>query len=363
MAQPSAGIDLAANHDSEIYGVTITFMLLAIIAVALRFFTVIRLRHQKPALDDYMMGLSLMVTMVECIYVCVQTRPYGVGRHVASLQPSQIQNFQKLIYTLSLLQPCTLALTKLAVLWLFYRIFTTRPFRIAIVIMSVIVGLWWFGNFFADALICIPVAYNWDQTIKGAHCGNHRLLYIVTPIPWIVTDLAILLLPLPMAWSLQMPRKQKIAISGVFLLGGFSLVATVTRYTYSFYNSNDITWTVAPLVVWNILEATISVIAACLIVMRPLFLQLYPDVLDRYARQKKPSTSNKTSATMIQPSAKYAYIDGSSATDTSISAHKGWLGSGKSKGMSDWNVDSEAMDFPFPGVHVQNTVSVARSEV
>lgn len=86
--------------------------------------------------------------------------------------------------------------------------------------MSAVVITWWFGNFFADLLICIPVQHNWNQNIRGAHCGNHRLLYIVTPIPWIVTDLAILILPIPMAWSLQMPRKQKIALTGVFLLGG-----------------------------------------------------------------------------------------------------------------------------------------------
>ncbi|KAL8840320.1 MAG: hypothetical protein Q9170_001404 [Blastenia crenularia] len=176
--------DLKENHDSEIYGIVITFMILAITAVALRFFTVIKLRSQKPVLDDYMMAVSL------------------------------------LIYTLSLLQPCTLALTKLAVLRLFHQIFTTRPFRLAINMMAVVVVLWWFGNFFADMLICIPVNYNWDQTILHAHCGNHRLLYIVTPIPWIVTDLTVLVLPLPMAWGLQMPRKQKVALLGVFLLGG-----------------------------------------------------------------------------------------------------------------------------------------------
>ena len=86
--------------------------------------------------------------------------------------------------------------------------------------MGVVVILWWFGNFFADLLICIPVEYSWNQKIGGAHCGSHRLLYMITPIPWIVTDLTILILPIPMAWSLQMPRKQKIAITGVFLLGG-----------------------------------------------------------------------------------------------------------------------------------------------
>ena len=86
--------------------------------------------------------------------------------------------------------------------------------------MSLIVIVWWFGNFFAYLLICVPIQYNWDQTIRGAHCGNRQLLHVLTPIPWIITDLTILLLPIPMTWSLQMPLKQKVAVSGTFLLGG-----------------------------------------------------------------------------------------------------------------------------------------------
>ena len=53
-------IDAQANHDSEIYGITITFMLLAFIVVALRFVTIIYFRHHNPAVDDYMIGVALV---------------------------------------------------------------------------------------------------------------------------------------------------------------------------------------------------------------------------------------------------------------------------------------------------------------
>ena len=35
----------------------------------------------------------------------------------------------------------------------------------------------------------------------------------------IFIDLMILIMPLPVVWTLQMPKKQKLAVSGVFLLG------------------------------------------------------------------------------------------------------------------------------------------------
>lgn len=86
-------------------------------------------------------------------------------------------------------------------------------------IMASIVFMWWIGSFLAQALLCIPVEKNWDPTIRG-HCGDPKLLEISTPVPWIVTDLAVLILPLPMIRRLHMPGNQKIGLSVLFLLGG-----------------------------------------------------------------------------------------------------------------------------------------------
>jgi hypothetical protein len=79
--------------------------------------------------------------------------------------------------------------------------------------------LWWIGVFVADALFCIPVEFQWNKQLRG-HCGNQKLLQLMSPIPWIVTDVVILLMPLPMVRQLHLPFKQKVALTGLFLLGG-----------------------------------------------------------------------------------------------------------------------------------------------
>ena len=101
---------------------------------------------------------------------------------------------------------------------LFHRIFITPGFRLAIKIIGVIMVLWWIGTILADTLLCIPIEYNWNPTIS-AHCGNKQLVAIIPPIPWIVTDLAILLMPLPMVWNLHLPRLQRIGLATLFMLG------------------------------------------------------------------------------------------------------------------------------------------------
>ena len=82
-----------------------------------------------------------------------------------------------------------------------------------------VVILWWIETFFADAFSCMPVESNWNRSIRGK-CGNKFLLGILTPIPWIATDLAILLMPLPMVWKFHLPTVQRIGLGGLFLLGG-----------------------------------------------------------------------------------------------------------------------------------------------
>ena len=102
---------------------------------------------------------------------------------------------------------------------LFHRIFITSGFRLAIKIIAVIMVMWWMGTILADNLICLPIEHNWDPTVP-AQCGNKQLLAKIPPIPWIVTDFAILIMPLPMVWKLHMPALQRIGLGGLFLLGG-----------------------------------------------------------------------------------------------------------------------------------------------
>lgn len=66
---------------------------------------------------------------------------------------------------------------------------------------------------------CSPIAYSWNKTVVGGHCINVHVMWIVQDILFLVLDLYVVVLPLPMIWKLQVTRPEKIAISGMFLLG------------------------------------------------------------------------------------------------------------------------------------------------
>ena len=122
-------------------------------------------------------------------------------------------------YALVPLQDSALALAKLAILVQLYRIFITRRFRTVLLILGGIVVGWWISITFAYAFICSPIRSNWQRNIPHT-CGNQDALNWTAPIPWILTDFAILFAPIPMVRSLQLSRAKKIGICALFLSGG-----------------------------------------------------------------------------------------------------------------------------------------------
>ena len=78
---------------------------------------------------------------------------------------------------------------------------------------------WFISLVFAVIFSCHPVAFFWDKTIKGGTCiDENDLAYGITATN-IVTDIVVLVLPIPWLWNLQMVSARKVAIVGIFLLG------------------------------------------------------------------------------------------------------------------------------------------------
>lgn len=66
---------------------------------------------------------------------------------------------------------------------------------------------------------CVPVKSGWDPTVKG-RCVNIGLDLVILSSINVVTDAAILCLPIQQIWKLKMSWTRKAQIGGLFLLGG-----------------------------------------------------------------------------------------------------------------------------------------------
>jgi hypothetical protein len=127
------------------------------------------------------------------------------------------------------------------------------------------------------AFQCRPVAYLHDKTIPGGRCWNQALMFRYGSIPNIVTDVVMLILPMPLIWGLHVSFKVKIGLLFTFLLGSMWVLQKLLRFVAFFTPLVDGTWTAVPLLCWGIVEPSIYLLAACLLCLRPLLRSLVKD--------------------------------------------------------------------------------------
>lgn len=66
---------------------------------------------------------------------------------------------------------------------------------------------------------CTPIAKFWDITITHGSCINFPAFYFSYLGLNIGTDIAILILPVPLLLKLHMPRRQKLWLGVIFMTG------------------------------------------------------------------------------------------------------------------------------------------------
>jgi hypothetical protein len=112
-----------------------------------------------------------------------------------------------------------LAAAKVSFLCFYLNINPNRNFRISVYVTMFIVLGSCIGVVVSLLAACRPFAKNTDVTVKGGKCLDKVALYIATAVLNIITDLMVLVLPIPMVLGLQMQRSRKIMLIGLFSIG------------------------------------------------------------------------------------------------------------------------------------------------
>lgn len=112
---------------------------------------------------------------------------------------------------------------KASILYLYKRVFfVSRNFVIVLWIVGIFVACYSITQVFAAIFQCMPIDSNWNPLVKR-YCINTDIGATIVAALNVLTDFAILVLPMPLLYKLQKPMKQKIQIMGMFLLGGLSV--------------------------------------------------------------------------------------------------------------------------------------------
>jgi len=104
-------------------------------------------------------------------------------------------------------------------LLLYTRIFSVPGLIVAARLTTGLIILWATTTILASFFICQPFAFNWDKSIPGGSCGDQVLSFQITGALNIITDLMVLLLPIPVLIKLRKPVHQRITLLAIFSLG------------------------------------------------------------------------------------------------------------------------------------------------
>ncbi|KXG53624.1 uncharacterized protein PGRI_006740 [Penicillium griseofulvum] len=223
-------------------------------------------------MDDYLIIMALIFKYA-CSSGVVVLFYNGLGSHITMIPVENLLVYLKLGFANSFIYTGCIAFIKYSILALYKRLFAVRHMVIAVNVMFGFVTLWVVGVYVAGALLCIPVSKFWDPSIPGA-CLDPAKFYYGIQIPNILSDLILLIMPMRVVWALPIPKSQKAALSGVFLVGGLTLIFDIFRLNAMIKlveAGPDITYNQVPVIVWTCIEAAVGITAACLPNLRPLF--------------------------------------------------------------------------------------------
>ncbi|KAF5237883.1 hypothetical protein FANTH_10597 [Fusarium anthophilum] len=243
-----------------------TLSSISLIVVSLRVYArAIMLRNF--GVDDACAILACLLTIADATIIATNVRN-GLGSHISTLSGQQISNFLRMFYFSTVVYNLALAVIKTIFLLQYYRAIPVRQYKKTYIASVVLVTCWSLSQIFLNTFMCTPIASFWDVTIKGT-CILNKSSFYVGAAGNILTDILIMVLPIPVLRSLKLGRRQKWILMSVFCLGIFTCLISLVRI--KFLNiGTDITWHNVESASWSVSELCCGIICACVPTLRPL---------------------------------------------------------------------------------------------
>ncbi|EXJ85303.1 hypothetical protein A1O3_05978 [Capronia epimyces CBS 606.96] len=281
--------------------VTIIMTVLATVFIAARFYTRIWLVKSIKQ-DDWWILAAWVLAVGFSASICIAVK-YGLGKHKAAIADGSFVLLRKAEYTFSILYNPALMLTKTSIIVFYLSVMSKDVdpvFKWCNWLTLALVNLVGASLTFYNIFQCRPVAAGYQYpTPSHAKCTDILTLYLSSAPVNIITDIAVLFLPMPILTGLRLPRKQKIILVITFSFGGFAAVVDVVRIAYlqnaalnrlkvvkgdggvntRVVEQNDFSWYASLSFMWSAVEVCIGIICACVPSLKPLFLRFLPSFI------------------------------------------------------------------------------------
>ncbi|KAL8710643.1 MAG: hypothetical protein Q9220_004867 [cf. Caloplaca sp. 1 TL-2023] len=296
------GTSFVWNTPGEVVAAAAVLPILGIILVILRFYSRIKYKAGLGA-DDWLIVPATVIVLAMGITLLVGVGK-GVVAHTTTPNPDKSKNAQlyqttpeqvfmeKVEFIIFVIMVPAYGLIKLSVVYFYRRIFVKgipdSRFNIVTHATSVVIIIWTIVFFFMEIFKRgHKVEDNWGPLIKIKEGISGAVLNNGLFISDFITDLWIVLLPIPLVVRLNMSTVKKLTVIGVFSLGAMSVFhpqqkvtenakephrsfcAAIVRMVFNIQTINaglakktDVNMGLTTLMYWSMVEAGLSLIAA-----------------------------------------------------------------------------------------------------
>ncbi|KAI0542740.1 hypothetical protein GGR58DRAFT_510037 [Xylaria digitata] len=295
-------INTISSCGRELLIVDVVFTALALVFLGLRFWA-LRLSGRKLYPDDFFAVFAL-VSKTVLTGTAIWGTFNGLGQHIQLLSLSELTVQVKLLLVSEFSYLASTASVKLSMLFLYHRIYTTPVFRrwnwAVIGLTFAYISKWrLLTRNAAVAFIplfltnCIPLSQYWDPQ-PGGWCRDTIVGDNATVAANLFLDVAVLALPMPVLWRLQMSIRDKLTVTAMFSIGLVTIALVLWRLGVTIRTRDSVDWTSTLCKVGEIasLEVYLGVIAVSIPTLGPLFNAYITPTLRKWGLTRATGVAN-----------------------------------------------------------------------
>lgn len=136
-----------------------------------------------------------------------------------NLQDGQVLHVLESLFIATAIFPILMALIKISIVLLYLGIFPSKGFQTAAWAVVSFITVSGFAMELFAIFTCSPVEYTWNKDIRPGYCIAETYPSGMGAIVGVFQDVAVVILPAVQVRRLQMKKRQKTLVMGLFCLG------------------------------------------------------------------------------------------------------------------------------------------------
>ncbi|KAL8400958.1 hypothetical protein RB594_001110 [Gaeumannomyces avenae] len=249
--------------------------------------------------DDLTILLAYVLLLPK-MYLCgVLMTGAGLGRDVWTLTTHQLRDYAFYWYFAEPIYFAVASLMRISITLFFMRVFTGRGLKPTFIRGRGSFRLVLWGTLAANTVVavafvavglaqCAPVSFYWNQYDGsaaatgggGGRCIDGSALVWANAGAGIAMGAWMLTLPLSQIAGLNLSRRRRAQVGGMFCVGLFATAVSAARLrVLGGFSSDNPTWDQLPVAVWSALEMHAGIVCACLPAMRVALARTLPDAV------------------------------------------------------------------------------------